>query len=81
MQRTVMYGCLAAFYAMFAGQSFAADVGVSDGVGGASVGAVASVGAGEVSVGGGASLGGGGASVSAVPGQGPRGSSLRQVWR
>ena len=64
MQRTVMYGCLAAFCAMFAGQSLALDVGVSGGVGGASVGAGASVGGGGASVNGGASLGGGGASVN-----------------
>ncbi len=58
--RTVMYGCLAAFYAMVVGQSFAADLSVSDDARGASVGAGASVGGGEVRVSGGASLGGGG---------------------
>ncbi len=76
MQRTVMYGCLAAFCAMFAGQSLALDVGVSGGVGGASVGAGASVGGGGASVNGGASLGGGGASVSGGAGLGGGGASV-----
>jgi hypothetical protein len=62
MQRTVIYGCLAAFYGMFAGQSFAEDVEVCIDVRGASVGVVASIGG---------AAGRDGGESSAVPAQSP----------
>ncbi len=65
----VIYGFLAAFCAVSAGDSLALDVGASAGVGGASISAGASVGGGGASVSGGASVGGG-TSVGAGAGVG-----------
>jgi hypothetical protein len=64
MQRAMMYGCLAALYGMFAGQSLAEDVEVCADVGGTGLGAVARTS-------GTAALGGDGSRGSAVPGRGP----------